>query len=218
VAPALATLISTRREFDRLASIYLPIAIGVFALVLALTLVSVVRYRRRPRPAGPSAMSRVEGGYAVLLTLVAALLIYLSLSTEHKVDTVASQERPSLIVDVTAAKWEWQFSYRGYGIVHRSGTVGDQPLVVPENRAIRFNLASQDVIHAFWVPDLRFKRDLIPGTTEHVTLTFTQLGLFKGQCAEFCGLRHSEMVFTVRVLAPARFATWLRTNRTGSRA
>ena len=74
------------------------------------------------------------------------------------------------------------------------------------------------MIHAFWVPELRFKRDLIPGTTEHVTLTFTQLGSFKGQCAEFCGLRHSEMVFSVRVLKPARFATWLSANRTGSRA
>ena len=213
----LATLISTRREFDRLASIYLPIAIGVFALVLVLTLFSVIRYRRRPEPTGPAELVRVEGGYAVLLTLVAALLIYLSLSTEHTVDTVASHERPSVTVNVTAAKWEWQFSYPGYGIVHRSGTVGDEPLVVPADRAIRFNLASQDVIHAFWVPELRFKRDLIPGTVEHVTLTFTHLGSFTGQCAEFCGLRHSEMVFRVVVLKPDRFATWVASHRSGSR-
>ena len=217
MSPELATLVSTRREFDRLASIYLPIAIGVFALVLALTLFSVMRCRRRPEPTGPAELVRVEGAYAVLLTLVAALLIYLSLSTEHTVDTVASHERASLTVNVTAAKWEWEFAYPGFGIVHRSGTVGDQPLVVPADRAIRFNLASQDVIHSFWVPELRFKRDLIRGEVQHVTLTFTQLGSFKGQCAEFCGLRHSEMVFTVRVLQPARFSTWLTTNRSRSR-
>jgi cytochrome c oxidase subunit 2 len=217
VRSELASLVSTRSEFDRLASIYLPIAIGVFALVLALTLLTVLHYWRHPRVSGPSDLPRTEGAYAVLLALVAALLIYLSLSAEHKVDTVASHERPSLTVDITAAKWEWEFDYPGFGIVHRSGTVGDQPLVVPANRAIRFNLASQDVIHAFWVPELRFKRDLIHGTIEHITLTFTQVGSFKGQCAEFCGLRHSEMVFTVKVLQPARFATWLAANRTGSR-
>lgn len=216
--PETTALISTRGEFNHLASIYLPIAAGVFAVVVVAVLFAVVRYRG----SGPASRRHknevLEGSYTVLLVCVVGVLLWLTLTAEHRVDTVANNERPSLIVAVTAARWEWQFRYQRYGIVRRSGTIGRQPLVVPANRAIRFNLTSQDVIHSFWVPELRFKRDLFRGTVEHVTLTFTRLGMFKGQCAEFCGLRHSEMVFSVKVLSPARFAAWLRANGGGGRA
>jgi cytochrome c oxidase subunit 2 len=83
-------------------------------------------------------------------------------------------------------------------------------LVVPTNEAIRFNLDSADVIHAFWIPELRFKRALIPGKTLTATLVFTRAGSFQGQCAEFCGLRHSDMVFPVRALSRAQFTAWAR--------
>ena len=111
---------------------------------------------------------------------------------------------------MTGAKWEWTFRYRDYGITQRSGTVGRQPLVVPTGEAVRFNLTTVDVIHAFWVPEVRFKRDLIPGATQSVTLVFPDAGTFQGQCAEFCGLRHADMLFTVRAVAPATFAAWAR--------
>jgi cytochrome c oxidase subunit 2 len=219
VVPALprvvpqAELVSTRHIYDQLALVYLPIAIGVFAVFAAAILLVVVRYRARTSPSRWSENTLLEGSYAVLLACVAGFLIYLTLSAEHKVDTVANHERPSLRIDVIAAKWEWEFRYPGYGIAARSGVVGDQPLVVPENRAIRFNLTSQDVIHSIWIPQLEFKRDLIHGTVEHVTLTFTQPGWFGGQCAEFCGLHHPEMVFRVHVLSPTAFSTWAAAHR-----
>jgi cytochrome c oxidase subunit 2 len=142
-------------------------------------------------------------------------LLYLTFAAEHRVDTVSAHERPSLTVDVTGAKWEWTFRYPVYGITRRSGTVGRQPLVVPTGEAVRFNLATTDVIHAFWVPEVRYKRDLIPGATESVTLMFPDAGTFQGQCAEFCGLRHAEMLFTVRAVAPAVFASWARSGGEG---
>jgi cytochrome c oxidase subunit II len=203
-------LVSTRHQYDHLFAIYVPIAAGVFALIVIVVLASVVRYRRRAQPARWSENNRLEISYAVLLVLTAAFLIGLTLRAEHKVDTVANHEAPALTVNVTAAKWEWEFRYPRYGIVVRSGTVGRQPLIVPTGEAIRFNLASQDVIHSLWVPEARFKRDLIPGTVEHVTLTFTRSGRFPGQCAEFCGLRHADMVFNVRALSPAAFLRWAR--------
>jgi cytochrome c oxidase subunit 2 len=211
-------LISTRHEYRSLSAIYVPIAAGVFTVVVLAIAVALVRYRRRsPGAAGPpdtrSENNPLEAGYAALLTLVVAFLLYLTFSAEHRVDTVSARERPSLIVNVTAAKWEWEFAYPDYGIVVRAGDVGHQPLVVPAGQAIRFNLASQDVIHAFWVPELDFKRDLIPGATETVTLTFTRTGTFPGQCAEFCGLRHPEMVFDVQALTPAAFTSWARSRR-----
>jgi cytochrome c oxidase subunit 2 len=211
-------LISTRHEYGWLFGIYVPIAAGVFAVICVVVLTAVVRYRRR----APEEVSRrsehnpLEAGYALLLTATVAFLLYLTFTAEHRVDTVSLTETPAVTVDAIGAKWEWEFRYPGYGIVQRSGTVGRQPLVVPANRAVRFNLSSQDVIHAFWVPAIEFKRDLIPGATEHVVLTFTQTGLFRGECAEFCGLRHPEMVFNVRVLSASAFSAWARSGgRTG---
>lgn len=209
-------LVSTRHVYDRLASLYLPIGAGVFVLFAGGIVLATLRYRRRGEPSRKSEANLLEGSYAVLLACVAGFLMYLTLTAEHKVDTVANQQRPSLVVDVTAAKWEWSYHYPAYGITRRSGLVGHQLLVVPANRAIRFNLSSQDVIHSLWVPHLRFKRDLIPGMAEHVTLTFTHTGTFAGQCAEYCGVHHAEMTFRVHVLSPSAFAAWSSAHRRGA--
>ncbi len=140
VGGILAALISTRHEYWSLFSVYVPIAVAVFGVVLVLVLGAVLRYRGREHAGRWHNHSPLEGSYAVLLLLVSAFLMYLTFTHEHRVDTVANRERPSLIVDVTAARWEWEFSYPQYGIVQRSGTVGSQPLEVPVNEAIRFNL------------------------------------------------------------------------------
>jgi len=209
-------LVSTRQEYDHLFSIYVPIAIGVFLVILFAVLIAVVVFRRRPpeRAARWHENNSVEGTYAVLLACVAAFLLYLTFTAEHKVDTVANQERPAAVVDVTASKWEWTFTYPAYGFSVRSGTVGRQPLVVPAGEAVRFNLTSADVIHSFWIPALRYKHDAIPGSTQITTLTFAK-GVFAGQCAEFCGLRHSDMIFTADAVSPAAFAAWARSKGTG---
>jgi cytochrome c oxidase subunit 2 len=207
LAPA---LVDTRHEFDHLASIYVPIAIGVFALIVLATAFAVLRYRGRTaeQAARWDEHNPLEGGYALILALTVAFLLYLTFTAEHRVDTVSAREAPSVTVDVTGAKWEWTFSYRGYGITQRSGAAGRQPLVVPTGEAVRFNLRTLDVIHAFWIPQLEFKHDLIPGSTQVETLTFTRAGLFQGACAEFCGLRHADMLFNVRAVSPAQFRAW----------
>jgi cytochrome c oxidase subunit II len=204
-------LVSTRGEYDHLASIYLPIAIGVFALITLVIVVVVLVYRRRPpeRAARWHEHNPIEGTYALVLACTAAFLLYLTFSAEHRTDTVANRQRPAVVIDVIASKWEWTFTYRGYGFSTRSGTVGRQPLVVPAGEPVRFNLVSEDVIHSFWIPALRYKHDAIPGSTQVVTLTFGP-GTFPGQCAEFCGLRHSDMVFTARSVTPAAFVAWAR--------
>jgi cytochrome c oxidase subunit II len=204
-------LVSTRSEYDHLFSIYVPIAIGVFALIFVVMLVAVLIFRRRPpeRAARWHEHNPIEGTYAVLLACVAAFLLYLTFTAEHKVDTVANQQRPSVVIDVRASKWEWSFTYRRYGFTVRSGTVGRQPLVVPAGVAVRFNLSSLDVIHSFWIPALRYKHDAIPGSVQVITVTFSR-GVFPGQCAEFCGLRHSDMVFTTHAVSPGAFTAWAR--------
>jgi cytochrome c oxidase subunit 2 len=218
VSPLAPALVDTSHEYHHLFSIYVPIAIGVFALIVLAAMFAVLRYRGRApeRAARWHEHNRIEGGYALGLALVVGFLLYLTFTAEHRVDTVANHERSSFTVDVTAAKWEWSFSYPAYGITQRSGTVGRQPLVVPTGQAVRFNLRSLDVIHAFWIPAVDYKHDAIPGSTQAFTLTFAKAGLFQGECAEFCGLRHSDMVFNVRAVSPAQFGAWARSGGKGT--
>jgi len=211
-----AAVVSTRSEYDHLFSIYVPIAIGVFALIVVVVFGAVLIYRRRPpdRAARWHEHNPLEGSYAVLLACVAAFLLYLTFTAEHKVDTVANQQRPAVVIDVVASKWVWTFNYPAYNITLRSGVIGRQPLIVPAGEPVRFRLTSLDVIHSFWIPALRYKHDAIPGATQIITLSFTP-GVFPGQCAEFCGLRHADMIFTAHAVSPAAFTTWARSAAKG---
>ncbi|MCW3019411.1 MAG: cytochrome c oxidase, subunit [Solirubrobacterales bacterium] len=214
-------LVVTRTEYKRLFDVYVPIALGVFAVIVALILFAVLRYRRRPveRAARWHENNPLETAYALALLAVVVFLLYLTFGAEHKVDTVSAEERPQLRVDVIGAKWEWRFGYPAYGINRYSGTVGHEALVVPTDEAIRFRLVSRDVIHEFWVPELRYKHDLIPGYPQEITLTFPQRGSFPGECAEFCGLYHARMIFTVDAVSPSEFEAWARSeSRSRSRS
>lgn len=212
----------TRHEFDSLAGLYLPIAVGVVALVILLVAAFAWRYRARAADAGrPSRIERapkVEGLYVLVLACVAALLLWRTFSVEARTDRAAS--RRGVQVDVTAAKWHWRFDYPRLGIV-QPGTDDRPPtLVVPQGRTVDFTLRSLDVIHAFWIPERRFKRDATPGFTSSFSLVFPRTGFWRygGECSEYCGLRHTWMKFHVEVLAPAAFARWARARRSGGRA
>ena len=137
-------LVSTRSEYEHLFAIYVPIAIGVFALIVIAVLVAVVIYRRRApeRAARWHEHNRIEGTYAVLLACVAAFLLYLTFSAEHKVDTVANQERPAVIVDVTGSKWEWTFTYPSVPL-HRAQRHGRSPAAGRPGRRSRSGSGSR---------------------------------------------------------------------------
>lgn len=222
----LLSIVDTRKVYDWVFNIYVPIAIGVFLLFTVLIVGAVLVYRRNGKASRKHENNVLEGSYALLLTLVAAFLLYVTFHAEHRTDLVTNNarvshhdtlEHPAVTIDVTAARWEWVFSYPGHGITHESGAVGHQPLVVPANEPVRFNIRSDDVIHSFWIPEVKYKHDAIAGSVQSVTLVFDQVGSFPGSCAEYCGLLHSYMVFTVDALAPDRFHTWLQSGgRTGA--
>ena len=71
------------------------------------------------------------------------------------------------------------------------------------------------MIHAFWIPHTDYKHDAIPGSTQVFTLDFPAPGVFQGECAEFCGLRHADMLFTVHAVSPPAFAAWAAARRAG---
>lgn len=199
---------STRAEFDHLAEIYLPTAIAVFVIVAGTFGFLVLRGRRRSQPSGAASDApKVETAYVLVLILVAAGLTTLSLRGLDRVDDVAAD--PALTVQITAFQWGWQFDYGDTGV----RDVGDQNrppvLRVPMGESVHFELETRDVIHSFWVPSQRFKRDAIPGRTNGFDLIFDQLGMNGGKCAEYCGLNHTGMRFNVLALQPEDFDRWL---------
>lgn len=218
-------MVDTRQQYDGLFSLYMPIAVGVCVLIFVLVVAFALRYRRREDDRRPSRVSdapRVEGAYALLLACVVALLLVFTYTTEAKVDRVSAH--PALTVKVTAAKWHWRFDYPAYGITELgrdvTGTPGGEPgavptLYVPAGETVQFTITALDVIHAFWIPDLRFKRDANPGRSDRFDLAFPRPEnlVSGGECSEFCGLNHAGMRFNVQVLSPAAFRAWAQSHR-----
>ena len=206
----LVALVDTRKEFEDLASTYLPIAIVVFALVLLGTIVPlfVFRARRRGQPSDREEPPWLPIGYAAVLVAIVALLVTLTFNAQDKIS--AKVTHPGLQVNVRAAKWNWRFDYPAQHISQIGGDSTPTSLVVPTGTDVRFNLTSLDVIHSFWVPYVRFKRDAFPRRTTSFVLSFPGVGYHTaGRCAEYCGLKHDQMIFTVEVMSRNNFNAWV---------
>ena len=117
-----------------------------------------------------------------------------------------------LVVEVVAFQWQWEFDYPESG-AQVIGTANILPeLVLPAGSSVRFDLTSLDVIHSFWIPGFRFKRDVFPEETTSFEVDVSdRTGFFRntGVCAEFCGLDHDKMRFSVRIVTPDEFDQWL---------
>jgi cytochrome c oxidase subunit 2 len=200
----------SRSRFADLFSVYEWLTIVVVAIVFALVLFAVVRYRRRgdEYPRGEDKRTVLESIYALVLVAIAITLVTLTFRTEDKTDAVASNG--GVRVNIVAFQWQWQFTYPDSGKRVLGTTKRVPTLVLPVDTVVRFDGVSRDVIHSFWVPAARFKRDEFPKRHTRFDLTFDRLGTYIGRCAEFCGLRHTNMSFFVRVVPRAAFDRWVR--------
>jgi cytochrome c oxidase subunit 2 len=113
---------------------------------------------------------------------------------------------PPLTVELTAHQWWWDVRYSGPVPAQNLHTANE--LHLPANVPVRIILRSSDVIHSFWVPNLSGKQDLIPGRTNDIVVTPQRLGVYRSQCAEFCGLQHAHMAFYVTVEPLEKFRAW----------
>jgi cytochrome c oxidase subunit 2 len=112
----------------------------------------------------------------------------------------------ALQIKVTGSQWWWKVEYED-PIAQRTITTANE-LHLPVGRRARIELKADDVIHSFWLPNFAGKQDLIPGRTNFLTFTPRRTGVFRGQCAEFCGLEHALMGMDVTVEDPQTFARW----------
>jgi cytochrome c oxidase subunit II len=192
-------------------------AIAVAAIVYGLIAWSLVRYRQRrndpPDGLGKQGHSNVpiEIVYTAIPIVIVVVLFAWSLRTDERVTSPAAD--PSVTVHVEAFSWGWRLEYPELGVVvvapPSSPTEPGPELVLPLGETTRVILTSNDVIHAFWVPEFDFKRDAIPGHTTEFDLTPNQAGTFRGVCGEFCGLNHAYMTFRVTVVDRPTFDRWV---------
>ena len=196
---------------------FVALAIGV--IVWGLILFVVIRYRRRratPEDAIPSQRAYVvplEIFYSIVPLVIVAVLFGLTVVQERKIEAVSAH--PDLTVGVTAFQWGWRFAYPDGGPVIVSEPDRAPPeLVLPDGQTTEIDLSATDVVHAFFVPAFLFQRNAQPGQVTRFDLTPTTLGTFDAHCSTFCGIGHAQMLFTVRVVSPADFDTWLRSGGT----
>lgn len=207
--PAAAT--AEGRAISDLYVVFFAIAIVVAAVVFGLATFAIVRYRSR-RP-GEELPEQVRGSTKaeVIWTVIPVLTIVgLFIATVIVLNRVeARSARPGAELRVEAFRWGWQFSYPAEGVtVSGVGEPGPE-VVVPVGEPVRVTLTAADVVHAFYVPRFLFKRDAIPGRESTFEFTVEAGGTYRGQCAEFCGIYHARMPFTIRAVDRAAYDAWL---------
>jgi cytochrome c oxidase subunit 2 len=212
-APAAVT--SEGRAAQDVYNIFLVVAAVVFGVVAVWLLWSIVRYRRKDDrlPRQTHGNSRLELTWTVIPL---GLVIFLFVVTMRAQSIILHDPPSPVTVDVTAFTWSWQFDYEGSDrqVVGGPGIVPE--MVVPVGVPIHIRLRSADVVHSFYVPRALFKRQAIPGTTNQFDMSFQRVGLYHGQCAQFCGLAHTDMLFRVRVVPQNEFQRFLTGGRGGS--
>lgn len=181
-----------------------------FASLVMLVVVLLWHYAIKRSPAvspsqdaaaEPSTSRWIIWGGLVLPTVSITLLLLVGVPVGLRMMPLADEN--ALRIQVTGHQWYWQVVYPD------NDTELLNELHIPINTPVHLYLTSADVIHSFWVPRLGVKLDMLPGRTNILRLEATEAGVYRGQCAEYCGVGHAHMHFTVTAYAPADYAVWL---------
>jgi cytochrome c oxidase subunit 2 len=192
------------RRIEGLWWLMLWISVAVFGVVLAFLVAAVVKARRKE--AVPSAQPRWGEQFVVIAGIVVPSLVLIAVFVVSLRDMAAlsSPERePRITIEVVGHDWWWEVVYQ------ESGAVTANEIHIPVGEPVELELTTDDVIHSFWVPQLQAKTDLIPGQTNEMWLEADEPGRYRGQCAEYCGLQHANMIFYVVAEPAADFQRWL---------
>ncbi len=204
---------SQGQQTQNLYNIVFAVATVIFFLVEGLIIYAVIRYRRKPGdnslPTQTHGNNLLEVIWTVIPTVIVAALFVLSYQTLQTVDNVSAS--PQIRIQATAQRFQWSFQYLGEDghIIFNQVT---PELDVPVGQTIQLTLTSPDVIHAFYVPQFLFKRDVVPGKINVFDFNVDPSDVnqtFRGQCAELCGTYHDSMQFSVKALSLDDYKAWL---------
>jgi cytochrome c oxidase subunit 2 len=177
------------------------IASGVFCVVIGMLLYGIFRRRKTEHVDKRSADTAV-----ILLGIVAPTIILVTVFVVslRDLDAVSSPAKTqAMVVDVIGHDWWWEVRYPEQQVETAN------EIHIPTGRPVLLHLSTGDVIHSFWVPQLSQKMDMIPGKVNRLLLQADRSGIYRGQCAEFCGLEHARMSFLVIADPPSKFDAWI---------
>jgi cytochrome c oxidase subunit II len=191
--------------------ITLVIAAIVFLIVEGLLVFITIRFRRKPGDETLPKQVHGSNPLEILWTLIPAITVtalfigaFITLSEQE-----VQAANPAVTVDVTGFQWQWTFEYADQGI-KLTGAGRDGPVMaLPVGENVHIRLHAADVIHSFYVPQALYKKDVVPGRTNEFDIRFDQAGTYAGQCAEFCGIGHADMHFSVQAMARTDFDAWV---------
>jgi cytochrome c oxidase subunit 2 len=154
----------------------------------------------------------VEIAYTIIPFIIVAVLFYFTAVKQNEI-TAKSPSTVSHEIGVVGFQWSWQFEYLDAGPKAKvTGTPAQPPtLVVPLGERVRYTITANDVVHGFWIPAFMIQIQNLPGVTNYIEFTANKLGSFPGRCNILCGRNHSQMLFTVKVVTPSEYQSYLET-------
>jgi cytochrome c oxidase subunit 2 len=181
------------------------ICIFIFAIVAAVMVYSVVKFRVRDDDFEDGPPIHGHTGLEITWTIIPFVLVTaIAIVSAIVLSRNDAQARDTLRVDVTAQQFEFTFSYPD------AGNVTSPVLMLPKGRSVELYMRAEDVIHSVFVPEFSVKEDIVPGLVTQLHVTPTRLGTFPLECTELCGLGHSLMRSQAVVMEPAAFNSWLK--------
>jgi len=188
-------------------------AVVVLAIVVGALTYSGIKFRDRPGRVAQQihGSNTLELIWTVVPTLMVISFTALSWNRLNLINDVNSNV--AMTVKVEGRQWAWTFTYPDsptFKLQDGSTLQAGEQLDIPVGQKIKIELTAKDVIHSFWVPNLGGKKDAVPGHVTSLWIQADQPGTFKGQCFEFCGDGHADMLVTVVAHTPAEYATWAK--------
>jgi cytochrome c oxidase subunit 2 len=184
------------------------VSVIVFALVIMFLFFSIYRARRREAPAAEPEAGRKMARAVVAATVLTTVILFGLLVDDVIVGRGLSSlpAHNDLAIEVVGHQWWWEVRYP-HEDPSQSFTTANE-IHIPVGKSVMLTLTSRDVIHSFWVPNLHGKKDLIPGHMNTLWVQADSPGVYRGQCAEFCGYQHAHMALVVVAEPEEQFNAW----------
>jgi cytochrome c oxidase subunit 2 len=190
-------------DIDTLTDVMIVLSSFVYSIVVVMLAYSVWRYRAKPGDESDGEPIHGNTRLEIAWTLIPTVIVLGAAAYSWVIlDDIEAREPDRLNVNVTAQQFAWRFEYPEQGVTSTE-------LHVPVDRQVEFSMEALDVIHSFWVPEWRMKKDLVPGLTTHITATPNEEGNFALICTELCGIGHATMRAPVIVESQEEFDSWL---------
>jgi cytochrome c oxidase subunit 2 len=203
-------------EIHSLWHLFLWVCLAVYIITIAFFIVALIKGRRRVEPVTDPANERrmtiaVSTGSAITIITLLGLLVS-DMAAGRTIGTFGANGTSKLEIEVTGHQWWWEVTYPHEQPSKIIKTANE--IHIPTGRPILVRVATRDVIHSLWMPNLHGKRDLIPGRVNKFWIEADRPGVFRGQCAEYCGMQHANMALVVVAESPEDFDRWQQHQRT----